>query len=166
LQDYKGQSAVAHISVLSVTANQARVNTQWEPIRHLNQRSRGKLPSLSAPVRYQRRIKRFWDLESIGITTHQDKSWGTKDSAVLQSLHDSFRIEDSRTVVSLPKENVHLLYTQELEFWSFFFIFTYFVRCRLHHIITARYYPVGWSSHAMPGRISSSCATKELHGQL
>jgi hypothetical protein len=52
-------------------------------------------------------IKRFWNLETIGITAHQDKSWSTKDSAILRAFHDSFHIEDSRRVVSLPKkENV------------------------------------------------------------
>jgi hypothetical protein len=54
-------------------------------------------------------IKRFWDLETIGITSHQDKGWNTKDSTVLQAFHDSFKTEDSRRVVSLPKmENVTL----------------------------------------------------------
>jgi hypothetical protein len=54
-------------------------------------------------------IKRFWDLETIGITAHQDKLWDTKDSAVLQDFHNSFRIENGRRVVSLPKkENVTL----------------------------------------------------------
>jgi hypothetical protein len=47
-------------------------------------------------------------LETIGITAHQDKSWDTKDSAVLQAFHDSFRIEDGRRVVCLAKENVPL----------------------------------------------------------
>ena len=49
-------------------------------------------------------IKRFWDLETIGITPHQDKLWDTKDSAILQAFHDSFRIEENRRVVSLPKK--------------------------------------------------------------
>ena len=33
---------------------------------------------------------------------------GTKDSNGLQAFHDSFRTGDSRTVVSLPKENITL----------------------------------------------------------
>jgi hypothetical protein len=54
-------------------------------------------------------IKRFWDLETIGITAHQDKSRNTKDTAVLQDFHNSFRIENGCRVVSLPKkENVSL----------------------------------------------------------
>ena len=43
------------------------------------------------------------------MTSHQDKGWNTKDSAVLQAFHDSFKTEDSRRVVSLPKkENITL----------------------------------------------------------
>ena len=54
-------------------------------------------------------IKKFWDLETLGITAHQGKSWDTKDSVFLQAFHDSFRVEDNRRVVSLPKrENVPL----------------------------------------------------------
>ena len=54
-------------------------------------------------------IKWFWDLETIGITAHQDKEWDTRDSNVLQAFQDSFRTDDSRRVVSLPKkENVTL----------------------------------------------------------
>jgi len=54
-------------------------------------------------------IKWFWDLETIGITAHQDKGWDTKYSTFLQAFHDSFRTEDSRRVVSLPKkENITL----------------------------------------------------------
>ena len=48
-------------------------------------------------------IKRFWDLETIGFTAHQDKEWDTRDSTLLQAFHDSFRREDSRRVVSVPK---------------------------------------------------------------
>jgi hypothetical protein len=43
-------------------------------------------------------------LETIGITAHQDKEWDTRDSTVLQAFHDSFRTEDIRRVVSLPKK--------------------------------------------------------------
>jgi len=43
------------------------------------------------------------------MTSHQDKGWNTKDSAVLQAFHDYFKTEDSRRVVSLPKkENITL----------------------------------------------------------
>jgi hypothetical protein len=55
-------------------------------------------------------IKRFWDLETTGITVHQDNGWDAKESAVLQAFHDSYRTEDIRRGVSLPKkENVTLL---------------------------------------------------------
>ena len=49
-------------------------------------------------------IKRFWDLETIGIAAHQEELRDKKDSVVLQPFRDSFRIEDSRRVVSLPKK--------------------------------------------------------------
>jgi hypothetical protein len=49
-------------------------------------------------------INKFLDLETIGITAHQGKSWDSKDSAVLQTFHGSFRIEDNLMVVSLPKK--------------------------------------------------------------
>jgi hypothetical protein len=52
-------------------------------------------------------INRFLDLETIGITAHQDNLRDTKDLAVLQAFHASFRISDGRRVVSLPKkENI------------------------------------------------------------
>jgi hypothetical protein len=54
-------------------------------------------------------IKRFWDLEAIGITIHQDKEWNTRDAEVLRAFHDSFRAENCRRVISLPKkENITL----------------------------------------------------------
>jgi hypothetical protein len=54
-------------------------------------------------------IKRFWDLETIGITAHQGKGWDAKDSAVLKAFHDSYRTDDRRRMVSLPtKVNVTL----------------------------------------------------------
>jgi len=52
----------------------------------------------------------FWDLETIRIATHQEELRDNKDSDILQDFHDSFRIEESRRMVSLPKkENVTLL---------------------------------------------------------
>ena len=52
----------------------------------------------------------FWDLETIRIATHQEELRGNKDSDIIQVFHDSFRIEESRRMVSLPKkENVTLL---------------------------------------------------------
>jgi hypothetical protein len=51
-------------------------------------------------------VKRFWDLETIGITAHQDREWDSKDSSILQAFHDSFRTEANRRVVSLPRKDV------------------------------------------------------------
>ena len=56
-----------------------------------------------APVS-ETEIKKFWDIENIGITAHQGKSCDSKDSVVLQAFHDSFRIQDNRRVVFLPKK--------------------------------------------------------------
>jgi len=33
-------------------------------------------------------INLFWNLETIGITAHQDKGWCTKDSPVLKAFYD------------------------------------------------------------------------------
>jgi hypothetical protein len=41
-------------------------------------------------------IKRFWDLETIGIKAHQDVLWNANDSAIIQVFHDSFRVRGSR----------------------------------------------------------------------
>jgi len=46
-------------------------------------------------------VKRFWELETIGITAHQDRRW---DSSIIQAFHDSFRTEANRRVVSLPRK--------------------------------------------------------------
>jgi len=43
-------------------------------------------------------------LETIGITAHHDKEWDTRDLTILQAFHNSFRTEDIRKVVSLPKK--------------------------------------------------------------
>jgi hypothetical protein len=85
------------------------VDSVWKPVRHLGQRSSGQLDLQSPDPQPETEIKRFWDLETIGITLHQDKGWNTKDSTILRAFHDSFRTEDSRRVVSLPKkENIIL----------------------------------------------------------
>jgi hypothetical protein len=49
-------------------------------------------------------VKRFRELETIGITAHQDRGWDSKDSSILRAFHDSFRTETNRRVVSLPKK--------------------------------------------------------------
>jgi hypothetical protein len=49
-------------------------------------------------------VKRFWELETIGITAHQDRRWHSKDASILKAFHDSFRTEANRRVVSLPRK--------------------------------------------------------------
>jgi hypothetical protein len=49
-------------------------------------------------------VKRFWELERIGITAHQDRGWDSKDSSILQAFYNSFRTEANRRVVSLPRK--------------------------------------------------------------
>ena len=49
-------------------------------------------------------LRRFWDLETIGITAEPNRAMSAKDSALLEDFHASFRIRDRRRVVSLPKK--------------------------------------------------------------
>jgi hypothetical protein len=49
-------------------------------------------------------IRRFWSLEAMGITHTDTAPHAIKDTATLSSFSDSFRIEDGRAVVSLPKK--------------------------------------------------------------
>jgi hypothetical protein len=52
-------------------------------------------------------LRRFWDLESIGISANHDRSLSAKDSKLLEDFQASFRMEDHRRVVSLPrKQNI------------------------------------------------------------
>jgi len=51
-------------------------------------------------------VRRFWDLETIGITPNQQKPLSAGDCQILQEFHDSYRIEDGRRVVCLPKKNM------------------------------------------------------------
>ena len=50
-------------------------------------------------------LRKFWDLETIGITPSQEKTLTTGDSQILQEFRDSHCIEDGRRVVRLPKKN-------------------------------------------------------------
>ena len=53
-------------------------------------------------------LRRFWDLETIGISANQDQSLSA-DSKLLEDIQASFRMEDQRRVVSLPrKQNIAL----------------------------------------------------------
>ena len=84
-----------------LSGNWSGISANVAAVNFLYLRSPGPLPETE--------IKRFCDLETIGITSHQDKGWNTKDSAVFQAFHDSLKTEDSRRVVSLPKqENITL----------------------------------------------------------
>ena len=51
-------------------------------------------------------LRRFWDLESIGIAPNQQTPLTAGDSQILQEFHDSYRTEDGRRVVRLPKKNM------------------------------------------------------------
>ena len=54
-------------------------------------------------------VRRFWDLETLGITDKQGKSMSARDTALLRDFHASYSLEDQRRVVSLPrKENITL----------------------------------------------------------
>ena len=48
--------------------------------------------------------RRFWDLETIGISANHNRSLSAKDSKVLEEFRESFHVEDKRRVVSLPKK--------------------------------------------------------------
>jgi hypothetical protein len=53
-------------------------------------------------------LRRFWDLETLGISANQDQSLSA-DSKLLEDIQASFRVEDQRRVVSLPrKQNIAL----------------------------------------------------------
>ena len=49
-------------------------------------------------------IRRFWSLEAMGITGIDTTPHPIKDTTTLSSSSDSFRIEDGRAVVLLPKK--------------------------------------------------------------
>ena len=48
-------------------------------------------------------LRRFWDLETIGILPSQEKPLPTEHSQILQEFLDSYRIKDGRRVVSLRR---------------------------------------------------------------
>ena len=49
-------------------------------------------------------LRRFWNLEAMGITDTDIAPHSTEDNAMLSGFADSLRIEDGRAVVSLPKK--------------------------------------------------------------
>ena len=50
-------------------------------------------------------LRRFWDLETFGITPSQEKPMTTGDSQILQEFRDSYRIEDGSRFIRLPTKN-------------------------------------------------------------
>jgi hypothetical protein len=89
-----------------LSGNRSGISVNVAAVNLLNLEMPGPLPETE--------IKRFWDLETIGIKGHKDKWRNTRDSAVLQASHVSFRIDDSRSVVSVTrKENVKLQSNRE-----------------------------------------------------
>ena len=51
-------------------------------------------------------LRRFWDLETLGITPPEEPPQTVGESRILQEFHDSYCIEDGRRVVRLPKKNM------------------------------------------------------------
>jgi hypothetical protein len=50
-------------------------------------------------------MRRFWDLETIGIREPQDRALTARDAAILQDFHDSYHVDDGRRVISLPRRD-------------------------------------------------------------
>lgn len=54
-------------------------------------------------------LRRFWDLETIGISLEQPQTISERDSSLLSQFHATHRLQNGRRVVSLPrKEHVSL----------------------------------------------------------
>ena len=49
-------------------------------------------------------VRRFWDLETLGITDKQDKSMNARDTALLREFHASYSLQDQRMVVTLHRK--------------------------------------------------------------
>ena len=73
-----------------LSGNPSGISANVAAVSFLHLQSPGPLPETEK--------KRFWDLETIGITSYQDKGWNTKDSAVLQAFTTLLR---QRTVREL-----------------------------------------------------------------
>ena len=50
-------------------------------------------------------FKRFWDLETIGISENHNRSLSVEDSKLIEVFQTSFHKEDQRRVVSLPRQH-------------------------------------------------------------
>jgi len=79
-----------------LSGNRTGISTNVIAVHFLHSESHDSLPDVE--------VKRFWDLETIGITAQQERGWDSKDSSILQVFHDSFRTEANQRVVSLPKK--------------------------------------------------------------
>ena len=79
-----------------LTGNRTGISTNVIAVHLLHSESHGSLPDVE--------VKRFWVLEAIGITAHQERGWDSKDSSILKAFHDSFRTEAKRRVVYLPEK--------------------------------------------------------------
>ena len=54
-------------------------------------------------------LRSFWDLETIGISAKHNRSLSALNSKLLEEFQTSFRMEDRRSVISLPrKQNIAL----------------------------------------------------------
>jgi len=49
-------------------------------------------------------VRRFWDLETLGIKDKQHKSMNAGDTALLREFHTTYSLENQRRVVSLPRK--------------------------------------------------------------
>jgi len=51
-------------------------------------------------------LRKFWEIETIGITPNQQKTLKVGDSQLLQEFRDTYRIEQGRRIVHLPLNDV------------------------------------------------------------
>ncbi len=49
-------------------------------------------------------LRRFWDLETIGLSANHDRSLGAKNLKFLEEFQTSFRMENQRRVISLLRK--------------------------------------------------------------
>jgi len=86
-----------------LSGNRSGISANGAAVNFLHLKNPGPLP--------QTEKKQFWNLETIGITAHEDREWNYN---VLRDIHDSFITEVGWRVVSLPKkENVTLPTNQQ-----------------------------------------------------
>jgi hypothetical protein len=60
-------------------------------------------------------LKRFWNLETIGISAKQNRSLSANDSKFLEEFRVSFGVEDQCRVVSLPRKQETTLLSNRLK---------------------------------------------------